>query len=104
MRLFELKCTHRAQCNYGSDYFDVIFHKQMTVREFVEEVVSNEREWGCIRVDIGEEYYWDNPTCEYKWGKLLSILPGEYLDKKIISGRSDGGWSQMDYLLKIEED
>lgn len=103
MRSFELNCTHRGQSNMASNIYELIFRRQITVREFIEEVLKDGGEWGVIRVDIGEDHYWDNPTCEYSRGKLISKLPEEYLDRIIVSGKSDGCWGNMDYLLKMEE-
>lgn len=103
MKSFELNCTHRAQSNMGSNQYDLKFRRSITVREFIEEILEDGREWGVVRVDIGEDHYWDNPTCEYSRGKLISKLPEEYLDRIIVSGKSDGCWGNMDYLLKMEE-
>lgn len=104
MKSFELNCTYRAQSNYGSDFFDVVFRKKLTVREFIKELLIDGCQWGYIRVDIGEEYYWKNPTCEYYRSRLISKLPEEYLDRIIVSGTSNGCWGNMDYLLKLEEE
>lgn len=103
MKSFELNCTHRSQSNMGSNIYELVFRKQITVRKFIEEILEDGREWGVVRVDIGEDHYWDNPTCEYSRGKLISKLPEEYLDRIIVSGKSGGCWGNMDYWLKMKE-
>ena len=74
--------------------------KEYTVQEFVNEVVSNKREWGYIGISCGRATF-GNPNCEYKLGKLLSELPSEIMTKKIASAKASGGWSRMDYLLEL---
>ncbi|MBS9774591.1 MAG: hypothetical protein KGV59_05475 [Tenacibaculum sp.] len=77
--------------------YSVELTKEYTVKKFVDEVVSNEGEWGSIIVN--NDY---SSVCKYKWGKLLSELPLDVLDKKVVSATASGGWSRMDYLLTVE--
>lgn len=88
--------------------YNIILDKEYDVREFVDTVLNNrEKEWGYIGMykESGsfENRVFGSPNCEYKWGKLLSFLPDDILDKKVLSVSADGGWSRMDYILKIEE-
>ena len=96
------QCTETfGDCTAG---YEVTLTKKYFVKEFVDEVVSNEREWGYI--GIKNEKYWSvfgDPNCEYKRGKLISSLPDEYLDKEILSAKAVGGYSRMDYLLEVEQ-
>ena len=101
---FESITPERGDCTRG---YDVVLDKEYTVKEFIETVFKElSGEWGYfgIRVSKGgfSERVFGNPCCEYKWGKLLSTLPEEYLDKKIVSVTGDGGWSRMDYLFSVE--
>ena len=90
-------------CNY-----ELVLYKEMTVREFVEQVLSDEREWGTIHIyDPKGKTPWarryGGPKCEYRRGRLVSVFPDEILDKVIVSGKSNGGWSLMDYDLTLAE-
>ena len=91
-----------------SDYFgdstanyEIELLCDITVQEFIEEVLKDKREWGRIGIYNGC-WYEGKPQCEYKYGKLLSNLPEEYLSKRVASATSNGGWTNMDYLLKVE--
>ncbi len=75
-------------------------YKAKTVRDFIDEVLANEKEWGYIAVkkaSIG--FFFAHPNCEYRYGKLLSNLPDELLDEEIERVEACGGWSRMDYML-----
>lgn len=88
----------------GSDCtapYDVILDKEYTVEEFVKAVLSNIREWGEIRIDIGAKSYFANPTYAYKYGELLVPIQDDFLHKKVTSASAHGGWSLMDYFIHI---
>jgi len=80
--------------------YSVELTKDYTVKEFVDEVVSDKKEWGYIGIESKGSFFGD-PNCEYKWGKLLTELPSEILPNKIKSVKASGGWSRMDYLLVL---
>lgn len=54
----------------------------------------------------------DGTLCENKWpeigepntnyGKLLSAMPQEYLNREIKEVTSSGGWTRMDYILTLK--
>lgn len=73
----------------------------ITVAEFIKEALKDEREWGYIGIANHGAIFGD-PHCEYKYGELLYELDEEYADKKVIYATASGGWSRMDYLLKVE--
>lgn len=81
----------------------VILDKEYTVDEFVNEVLTK-NEWGYIGIYYENMHWFEsgNPKCEYKWNKLISKLPDDILNKKISSVTAHGGWSNMDYLLKLQ--
>lgn len=90
---------------YGDETsrYDVSLKRPCTVREFVEEVLSNEREWGYIGIYKKGTIFGD-PECEYKYGKLITEpLPEEYLNKIVVKCEAGGGWSRMDFLIYVEE-
>ena len=82
--------------------YEVTLDKRYTVEEFINEVVSKKQDWGYIGIkQEGVPTIFGSPKCEYKWGKLLSSLPNEYLNKEISIVSASGGWSRMDYLITI---
>lgn len=72
--------------------------KSKNIREFVDEVLSNEREWGYIYV-MTEKSWLSCPRCEYRYGKLLSKLNNGLLDFEIGKIDASGGWTRMDYFV-----
>ena len=84
--------------------YTVTLHKEYTVREFVNEIVSNEKDWGYIGIADGKNWSRGTPHCEYRWGELLSTLPEEIMDRTIESATADGGWSAMDYKLVLKKE
>lgn len=95
-----LKQTSRT---FGDEtaIYSVELSKEYTVKEFVDEVVSNKSNWGRIGI-ASEGAIFGNPMCEYKWGKLLTELPSEIMTDKVISAEAHGGWTMMDFKLTIQ--
>ena len=85
--------------------YEVTDYKASTVGEFIEEVLKeNPNEWGYFRADESKDMgFFDCPRIEYRYGKLLSQFGKAILDKKIVSIKADGGWSNMDYLIRLYE-
>lgn len=83
--------------------YEVILDKQYTVKEFIEEVLTNRSgEWGYIGI-YSKNAFFGKPNCEYKWGKLITEpLPEKYMNKVIKEVKGDGGWTRMDYILKLK--
>lgn len=104
MRDFDL-VPNGPVCGDGIASYIARFFEQMTVKEFIQSVLTGKPdEWGYIGIyDIYHPtLIFGHPLCEYKWGKLISQLPEELMDKVILSAKASGGWSRMDYILKIE--
>ena len=55
--------------------------RKYTVRQLIDEILLNNREWGYI----------------------ASQFPEEYLDRKIKCVHASGGWSRMEYIITLEE-
>ena len=83
--------------------YAVTEYKAKTVREFVNEVLQNTKEWGYIKVVVEGISWLEYPECEYRYGNFLSTLPAEYLDKEITKVDGDGGWSRMDYYVSVKD-
>lgn len=76
--------------------YEVVLDKEYTVLELFNEIVSRNRDWGKIRIKNGS-------CAEYKWGKIISYLDNNDLNKKVLKVTSHGGWSMMDYLIYTAE-
>ena len=78
------------------------FEKPMTLKQFVN-IVFEERpnEWGYFNVhnQLSDDYL-DYP---YERGKLSRKIPVKFLDRKIENVWANGGWSSMDYYIRLEE-
>ena len=72
---------------------------EMTLKEFVE-LITNEQpgEWGDIR-----EGWCGKTYAEYRWGEIKYFVNNP--DELIIvpNGTAHGGWSRMDYYVKVKE-
>lgn len=100
MRNFELKCVSGPFGDCTSNY-EVVFYKPYTVKEFIEEVISNEREWGDFRI-VEKDNPFGSEVSEYRYGKILTRFSEETLDRKIKSAKANGGWSVMTYYIVLE--
>lgn len=100
MKGYELNLVHRAQSNYGSDVYDVILHKPMTVYEFIREMLEdNNDEWGCIDIDE-----WLHTVCKYDHGMIKGDFPLTIANRTIVDASAMGSWGQMNYLLKLKKE
>lgn len=103
----EFKQTAPKEGCFGdcTAHYDVTLDGEYTVQEFINEVITNRSgEWGRIGIAKGDEYHaiFSNTKCEYRWGKLLSRLSDEYLTRKIKRVTAHGGYTNMDYLLRLK--
>lgn len=88
--------------------YEVILKKKCTVREFINAVLTDKREWG--EIYLGDMYNWSvrmdpDKKIEYRYG---SICKGtmtwdfeRFLDVEVIGVKADGGWTRMDYGLEL---
>lgn len=84
-----------ATCNY-----EVVIEKPMTIRDFIAEVLKNEREWG--RIVIGNNFV-GNEVCEFRHGHIVSMNETVDTSNTVKGGWANGGWSAMSYYLELEE-
>lgn len=82
--------------------YTVTLDKEYTVKEFIDEVLTR-NEWGCVGIYNEGQAWFDSgtPNCEYSRGKLITEMPLEVLERKIESVTASGGWSRMDYVIKL---
>lgn len=89
---------------YGDETagYSVELTKNYTVSDFVDDVLLIDGEWG--HIGIHDKYsVFGSPECEYSHGKLKTKLPNDIMDKEVLSASAHGGWSRMDYQLKIKQ-
>ena len=79
--------------------YEVLLSKECTLRELVDCILKDEREWGFVRIGS----WFDGNALEYRYGKILS---SEFTDAEwqsiIATVRSNGGWSCMNYVVKLK--
>lgn len=84
--------------------YDVKLNKTHTVSEFINLVlVERKGEWGKFEIYDPDVSWLDYEQYEYHYGVLNDAIPKDLLEKKIISIEAHGGWTRMDYLLKLEK-
>ena len=101
---FEFKLTGGPYGDCCSSYDIVLKKSPVTVRELIEDVVADEREWGKIKI-VSSITHWLDDSCalEYRWGKVIKdFIPETIKDKEIIQCKAHGGWSAMDYWLTVK--
>lgn len=76
--------------------------KEYTVEELVQQILTQyDDEWGYIGIERPGTSFGD-PNCQYNYGQLRNRLPESVLSKKVRSVRADGGWSRMDWYIRLE--
>ena len=101
---FEFKCTGGPYGDCTSSYDIILKKTPVTVRELIEDVVADEREWGEISI-VSDITHWLDNSCalEYRWGKvIIDNIPEVIKDKEIIQCKANGGWSAMNYWLTVK--
>jgi len=88
-----------GDCTAG---YAVTLDKEYTVCELVNEILTR-KEWGYIRIcNEGQvRFECGSPNCEYRQDKLLTEMSSEVLNMKVKSVMASGGWSRMDYIIKL---
>lgn len=99
MKLFELRASSPTAGDCTTLY-DVVFHNECTVREFIDEVLK-QNEWGSVIIGS----YFDGPRIEYEHDKIVSgAFCQDILNAKIKNATAHGGWTWMEYMLDIWTD
>lgn len=99
MKLFELRASGPTAGDCTTPY-DIVFHKECSVREFIDEVLKK-GEWGSVIIGS----YYDGPRIEYKHDKIVSgAFCLDIMDARITKATAHGGWTNMDYMLDIRPD
>lgn len=94
----ELKISFKQLRPAGGDCcapYEVLLNRECTLRELVDCIIKNEREWGYVM--FGDR------KAEYRYGRILSNEFSESeLESTIATVRSNGGWSCMDYVVRLK--
>ena len=101
MKLKDLvNISYGPQGNDCTSPYYITPKKSFTVRDFVNAVIADTREWGDISIAAPRATF-GNPNIEYKRGKLTANFSDEILNKQVLELSGSGGWSRSDYILKI---
>lgn len=85
----------------GTSEYKITLDKEYTLREFIEAVLTNEGEWGSIRIAKRNCYWYDFPEIRYRYGEIITVpnLLEEIYNLKVRSAVASGGWTRMDYIV-----
>ena len=85
--------------------YSVDLDKEMTLNEFIDEVLSRTREWGYIGIKYSPYTIFGDTKCEYAYGQFKGpgkeVFSENELNRKIRHICANGGWSRMDYLISF---
>ena len=93
----------RTSSDETSEYI-INYPKGMTVREFINEQLADEREWGFFGIYCADQLWFErgNPYCEYRHGKIITEpFSDDILDSVIKDVSGSGGWSRSDFKFII---
>ena len=88
--------------------YKVVLHHEYTVKEYVEEVLKTKQgEWGTFKIWQEEQSYKELSKeldcCDYKKGeKINDFKYSTTWNSKIEEVKAYGGWTYMDYFIKIK--
>ena len=91
---------HTSDNGDATSNYKIRVKREFTVRELVKDVLNNKTEWGSIYA--GERFY--DPFIEYSHGKLVTKnFSEDILNRIVVGGWMNGGWSAMNYHLELKE-
>lgn len=73
-----------------------------TVQDLIDFALSKKDEWGYIdiKVDVGSINIYRR--LEYRYGEILDDkIPSRVKSSTIVQGSANGGWTRMDYSVKV---
>lgn len=85
--------------------YDVQLNKACTVQEFVDMVLKERpNEWGEFIIITNFYYKSQKDYCKYEYGKITNDFKNSETKSQIISKvKAHGGWTAMDYIIKVSE-
>lgn len=92
-----------GDCTCG---YNVKLDREYTVKDFIDTVLSERNgEWGYIGIYNQSAFdgrHFGNPNMEYRYGKIVTgNFTEDVLSKEVKDVSASGGWSRMDYVLKV---
>lgn len=101
---FSLKRTSKIHID-ESAFYDVILKHKMTLSEFIDAVLENTGEWGHIGLEFKGTIF-GYPCCDYRYGSLTEEGKATFTENQLNSTvkyvKSNGGWTNMNYLITLE--
>ena len=92
-------CGSNGDCTSN---YNISLDKEYTVKEFIDTVlIEKKNEWGFFKILTDNNLIDGVASYEYKYGKLVGNINEKYLNNKIIGANCSGGWSAMDYFIRI---
>ena len=92
-----------GDCTCG---YEIKLERSYTVKDFIDTVLAERAdEWGYIGIYDPYNFagrHFGNPNMEYSHGKIVtSNFTEDILRKEVKDVSASGGWSRMDYVLKV---
>ena len=98
MKLLEFIHTGGPYGDETSTYNVKINKEKPIIRDIINYVLNETREWGYIVINDNMPNY----DFEYRYGFIVKDnIPEEIKNTEIESITASGGWSRMDYYIKI---
>ena len=81
--------------------YGIELDKEYTVKEFIDTILKEKsNEWGGIEIMTGNNSF-SEVSYRYNYGKLSGCIDEKYSGKKIVGAAASGGWSKMDYIIRV---
>ena len=110
MKDIKLKCIYDGpirgdECSHS--IYEVV--EPVTVQEFCDYIISNEKIWGTIGIDCPGTIFGD-PKVEYAWGKYVDEkrndigdfrFPPKIANAYVSKVDWDGGWGYVSWVLTL---
>ena len=105
--MFKVTQTSKVRSDETASYSVKMTKCNVSLRDFIEYLLTEIKgEWGYVKIQKkGCPWYSSTFCVEYKWGKIISDNIPDDIKGKIVPSEfiADGGWSRMDYIIKLEE-
>lgn len=92
-KMAKLSFSFITDCDDATSIYDIRINGDITVKELIDRVLSEKKEWGYIIID-------DKRKFEYRYGKVVS---NKFTDKELNYVIKNmiwtGGWSRSDYVI-----
>ena len=92
--------TAGPTCGDCTTPYDAVMDRQYTVQEFVDEVCSEERNWGHVNISQDPNNMYGKLLVDYRHG-VYGEVPEQFRDMIVKSAHGSGGWSRYDFTLMV---